>query len=621
MNSFSNNAGRYTRKWLSPVLSLLLPAVFVGCAKDKIENGYQLSGVQVAGSPGSSVRLFNFANAQLDVKVNNIPLTNFSSNSGVTGTQIGLSLFPSGAWKAAEDGAPVTLPVSLFDKDGKVHIIIRNRSLSGFQGLGYLPYLNIDTVFNNDPFHPKDVYVMASGYLKVIDRDATAPAQPDHFKLRIINLGQPKDSDALKLGGYVVLTYADGTPVNAALNYVKDSTISPYVEIPYGSYQFKLYAALSPGVPDYTKQLAELPVYPVMVQTGPAPAQQDLVTRVRGFKPGGTYSIVVTPNIIGYNFATNGEVPTFYIINSYRILTEQSAPRNISWARMQAVNAYQDQAITFRVDGNTLAKDLALGASGDFNTVVQGAHHIEAIDKSGNTIASSDIVLYPYDFITAWVYAKEGKPAILFSNTDFTSTLYATITGSVDDGTDGSKNTWSHPYAIQTRYLNLSDVPNVTFTKDGALFSPYISGGGINPGQNDTLAYPQAFINLQPGVAINNNPFVVFPTATPPSGWTITLNGSTYQEGGGNNKLGLAASNPLPIRAFQSTPATGVYEGLIPGSLLESVAPLKEEDFASGTLIYPDGKRRAENGFYTVAIIGSASGTPARKLIVVKHNK
>ncbi|MBN8853877.1 MAG: hypothetical protein BGO55_10845 [Sphingobacteriales bacterium 50-39] len=615
MNSYSNYFHRLKNG--SRLFLLLLPVIFNACRKTKVDNPYPLTGVQVAGSSPSSVRLFNFYNATLDVKANNVPLTAFSSSS-VQGNQIGLSLFPSGAWSSGDDGSPVTMPVSLFDKNGQLHIIIQSRGVQGYQGLPDIPMLRVDTVLSNDPLHPKDYYVMGGGYLKVIDRNITAPSQADHFKLRIMNFGQPKDT--LGLTGPVVLTYADGTPVKE-LDTVGVGKTSPYVELPYGSYQFKLYVAKASGEPDYTKQLAELPVYPNFSNGGNTP-QQDLVTRVRGFKPGGTYTMMVTPNVLGYNFSTNGESPTFFLINSYRVLTEQAAPQNISWARIQAVNAWQDQSVSFRLDGMTISGGLGLGQSGDYSAVIQGAHHLEAVDGSGNTIAAGDIVLYPYDNITAWVFARGGKAAIAFTNTDMTSTLYESMSNyTVDDGTDGSKNTWHFNYAIQTRFLNLSDVPYVTFTKDGVLFNPYVSGNLINQGQNDTVAYPQAYINLQPGVPVVYNPFVVFPSLE--GGWLMKLNGQTYIEGGGSNNIGLAQSDPLPIRVFQSSPQDGVYEGQVPGALLGNVTPLKEKDFASGTLIYPDSNLRAENGFYTVALIGNALGNsgPAGKLIVVKHNK
>lgn len=608
-------------------ISLLLPAfifiwVIQGCRKEKLDGNIPLTGVQVSPAQASSIRLFNFYNTPLDMRVNNIPLTNFSTSGSAQGNQIGLSIFPKGVWGSSDDGSPVTLPASLLDKQQQLHIVIQTRGAVLFPGLESMPMLRIDTTITNDPLHLKDYYVMANGHLKVIDRNVAAPSSSDRFKIRIMNFGNVKDS--LGLSGNLILTYADGTPVNQALNSVANDATSGYVELPYGSYQFKLYVAKSPGVPDYTKQLAELPVYPDLSQGMFNSPQQNLVTRVRGFKPGGTYSIVVTPAILGYNMSNNGEVPTFFVLNTYRIITEQSAPMNTSWARILSVNAFSNNTISFTIDGQQAGTNLLFGQQGDYTTVVQGNHTVQATDASGNVLASSTIKLYPYDNMTAWLYNNNGKPTILFTNTDMTTTLYESAAPNVvDDGTDGSKNTIQFTYALQARFLNLSDVPYVTFTKDGALFNPYLSGNAQNPKQADTLAYPQAFINMQIGQPTVYNPFVVFPNDNPDL-WFMTQNGVTYIEGFGSNKMGLARSNPLPIRAFQSQPAQGNYNAQIPGSLLQTIKPLVDKDFSTGNLIYGTNPPRAENGFYTVALIGSANGTsgmPAGKLIVVKHNK
>lgn len=612
------------RQPLLVFFAIALLGIAPACRKTKVNDAYALTGVQVTPAQGSVIRIFNFYNAPLDVQANNVPLTAFSADGNAQGNQVGLSIFPSGVWAAADDGNPVTMPVSLLDKSLHLHLIIRPRNaIRFFPGLSNLPVLNIDTVITNDPLHPRDYYAMGDGHLKVIDRNANAPSGADRFKIRILNYGAANDT--LGLSGAVVLTYADGTPVDPVLSYVDSGKSSPYIELPYGSYQFKLYIAKSMGVPDYTKQLAELPVYPDL--SGPVlnqTPQQDLVTRVRGFKPGGTYTLLVAPNIFGYDMSGQN-TPTYFLINAYHVLTELSAPRNISFARLQGVNALDQpgiNALSLAVDGRAIAGNITFGSGSDYATVIQGTHEITALDASGNVLAKATTTLYPYDNITAWVMRKNGRDTMLFSNTDLTSTLYESTTSRfVNDGTDGSVNTWHFSYAIQTRFMNLSDVPYVTFTKDGVLFAPSISGNSVNNNQNDTLAYPQAFINLQPGVPVLDNPFVLFPVDNPDAGtnWTITTNGQTYVQGFGSNRMGLALSNPVPIRAFASQPANGAYNAVVPGVFLD-VAPLTVGDFAAGTQIYPTGALRAENGFYTVALIGNLADGSA-KLIAVKHNK
>jgi hypothetical protein len=603
------------------ITALLL--ILSSCRKVKLDNTNPLTGDQVGQNTGSSVRLFNFFNSPLDIKVNNISLTAFSSDPTAQVNQIGLSLFPSGVWASGDDGSPVVLPVSMQDKQSQFHVIIRPRGIAAFPGLGYLPPFNIDTVIVNDALHPRDYYAMADGHLRVIDRNSAAPTQSDHFKIRILNLGIPSD-DLLGIDSTVVLTYADGTVVSPQLDTVARGRSSAYYELPYGSYQLKLYLSKTPGIPgmpDYTKQLAELPVYPDL-SSGTTTPQTDLNTRVRGFKPGGTYSIVVTPNIFGYDLSNVG-VPTYYLFNSYRILTEQAAPLNTTWARMQGVNATATAGISFKVDGQSMGTGLGSGQFGGYNTMVQGVHQVQAFDASGSVLATAADTLSPYDNITAWLYTKGSAQAIAFTNTDMTTTLYESVSSNVvDDGTDGSKNTWQFLYAFQSRFMNFSDVPYITYTQDGALFNPQVSGNSINESQSDTLAYPQAYINLGIGIPTYYNPFVVFPADNPPINWVITTNGQTYFQGKGNNHMGVSLSNPVPVRVFQSQPATDLYGAQVPGTLLANVAPLQTADFATGTQIYNGGPQRVENGFYTIALIGSLSGEPSNaRLIVVKHNK
>ncbi len=604
------------KRYIYYLFFLVVP---VACAKVKPQPVSPLTGSQVLNSPASSIRLFNFYNADLDVKVNNIELTAFSGDPKAAGNQLGLSIFPTNVWPNNDNGSPVTLPATLLDKNQQMHLIIRPRTLTQFSGLATLPVFNIDTVLTNNPLQPNDYYTMADGTLKAIPRNSVSPSNPSSFKFRILNF--QRVGDTLGLSGPVVLTYADGTRVNQ-LDTVTAGAISPYIELPYGSYQFKLFIAKANGDPDFTKQLAELPVYPDMTNFPQNPVQTGLTTRVRGYLPGGTYSIVVTPNILGYDLSGGGN-PNFFLINSYRVITEQAAPLNTSWAKMQGVNALSASGISLVVDGQTMGNQLGFGQSSDYMILPQGTHIVQALDGSGKVLASQSTLLYPFDNITAWAYNLNGQPAIVFSNMDMTSTIYeAAATGIIDDGTSGSGNTLHFTYALEMRFLNLSDVPYVTFTDDGNLIQPYLSGNEANGLQSDTVAYPQAYINLPIGQPVAYNPFVIFSGG--PSPFTITIRGQTYIPSVGG-RMGHPASNPAPVRVYRSQPANGPYSAEVPGSLLQGVPSLTAQYFASGTQIYPNGIPQADNGFFTVALIGSAAITPgspgAARMIAVKHNK
>lgn len=595
---------------------LIIILAGTGCAKTKPALPSTLTGPQVLNAPASSIRLFNFSGQALDVKVNNVPLTAFSASSNAEGNQIGLALFPQNVWPAIYSGAPVTLPTSLENNKSAMSLVIEPRDLAGVEGLGIF---YIDTTVVDNPLAPVDYYVLASGQLKAVPRNSVAPANPQNFKVRIYNLCATRDT--MGLTGNVTMTYADGTPVNTALSGIAPGTASPYVEMPYGSYQFKLYVAQPGGTPDYTKQLTELPSYPDLTRGIPAP-QYDLTTLVRQMQPGGTYSLVVTQNIFGYDL-TGGGSATYYLINAYRVITEQAAPVNTDWARIQGVNAVSTSGVSFTVDGAPMGSGVPYGQTGGYTIVSQGTHEIEAVDATGKVLSRQSYQLSAADNITAWAYTRNDTPRLAFTNTDMTGTLYESVGyGIVDDGTDGSVNTLQLPYNMQFRFLNLSDVPYLTFTTEGTLLNPYILGNETNGNQNDTLAYPEAYINLRQGLADSINPFVLYPGMLTESSLTTgSVSGfPPYLVTGSNGNLGKAQNTPLPLRAYASEPATANGEAQIPGAILAAVPTLTTNDFTAGSLIYPMGTPQAENGYYTVALIGSNASGNAH-MIVIKHNK
>jgi hypothetical protein len=606
---------------------LILATGIWACNKIKVQNPSPLTGAQVINAPASSIRLFNFSGQPLDVKVNNIPLTAFSSATNAQGNQIGLALFPTNVWPSGNDGSPVALPTSLENRQAAMPIIIEPRGQGVYlTGPGYLTSFAIDTTLVDDPTQPKDYYVLGNGTLQVIPRNSVAPANPQNCKIRIYNLGQARDT--MNLQGSLTLTYADGTPVNAALSNVAPGTASSYVELPMGAYQFKLYVSngSTPGsTPDYTRQLSELPAMPDL-RNGLPGVQADLTTMVRGFLPGGTYSLVVTPTIFGYDLYGGGS-PNFFLINAYRVITEQAAPTNVDWARVQGANAFGAQGISFTVDGMPMGNNISFGTAGDYTVVSKGLHRIEALDASGNSLGEQSLQFNPFDNITAWAYMQNDTPRISFTNVDWTSTLYEAPGGDVvNDGTDGSSNTYSFPYCQQYRFMNFSDVPYVTFTTEGNMINSGLSGNAQNPLQSDTLAYPQSFTNLQPGVPVTYNPFVIFPSSLGLYQLLLKDGGLPYfYLEGLNGNLGLASSNPFPLRAYASQPAQGTQGAQIPGQILSGVPSMPGSSTASGTQIYVNGLLpKTENGLYTIALIGSSTASDPStqlKMIVIKHNK
>lgn len=597
--------------------------IFCSCRKDKFNSLLQPSGSAVTSN--SSIRLFNFFNFNLDVTVNNIPLTSYSSSQG---TQIGLSLFPAGAWQNLDNGNPFFVPNSLVTKDRKVHILMTAVAGQAVQGVRYT-FVPVDTVLTDDPLHPNDYYALASGHLLVVPRNTQAPVQPDHFRIRVINLGAATDPNDLV--GAMKLTYSDGSEVDPVLSNVQADSISPYVDLPYGGYMFKLF---SQG--DFKKQLSELPTLPnidICTYPGHAPVtQQAIFPRVRTFKPGATYSIVITQNLGVFPYCPSGlpyDVAASY--NGYRIITEQSPGPNVTYAQLDAYDALPVGSVSIKVDGHTLGNPLSYMGHTDYGIYVQGTHQVQAVDASGTVLVSKPITLSPYDNYTAWVYeSPSGHPDICFANTDMTSTLYLTdgdgnvftqsgsypyvIIPPVDDGTDGTIRVKSLLYTWQTRFLNLTpDAPYVTFTNNLSTF-PGIGG----PNVGDSANFMAASINLQPGLTPEYNPFIMYPYQC------------LYSVAGGIPSQGYVGQSgqlvypPSSIRVFQSSPGP---PAVVPGMLLGGVAPLPGSAYISNWKIYPDSRYVpvCEPGVYTTALIGRTKANPldqdAGRLVILKHYK
>ncbi|TDW97236.1 DUF4397 domain-containing protein [Dinghuibacter silviterrae] len=577
------------------VLALILQA----CVKSKVEN--VIPPLSVLNSTPSSIRLFNFCAYDLDVKVNNNPLTSFITNSTVGGTALGLSIFPSGKWPHSQDGDPWSIPVEILDKNGRAHITLNFRSASFSSSAP----AGIDTVLQDDPLNPRDYYVMDDPpYFRSYPRLNSAPSQPQNVKIRIINLGQA--NDPLGVSGPVTLTYADGTPVGAATSNIGMDSTSGYIEVPYGAYEFKLFNSSGSTGIDITHQLVELPLYPNYNTCNPR-LQEGIFPQMRTYKPGGVYSLVITPNWFRYNdcIPGTGDYSTARI-NAYRTVTEATPGVNVTFAQMQAVNALGSGNVTFRVDGQALGGPLAFGQPTDNVIYVQGTHQVSLLDAGGNVLVQKSITLSPYDYYTIWAYPKtDGTPDIIFAACDMSGEIYSSVynngAGGVDDGTNGSARIYQVLWQWQSRFLNLCpDVPYATFTDDSTLMTNFGAG-------NDGDGYPQAVTNLSPGYMPPLNPYILYSETImwgSPDTWNTT-----------------AGAPPAVIRAYQSSPGP-VAE--VPGTLLLSVPPLRvaQACVANPALYSPGYAPSAEPGVYTTALVGSLSGTgPAARMIVIKHNK
>ena len=586
-------------------------ALLGGCVKTKLNNSIPI--VDVSNKSASSIRLFNFYNFNLDISVNNVPLTAYTSTNrnGGGGTALGLSLFPTGVWAGQDDGAPFYLPRTLFDKNGKAEVVTSSTTNISY---GSAPIL-MDTTLVDDPANPMDYYLLNDGHWRPQPRNVPPPTDPTHFKIRIINLGAATDIE--NIVGPVSAVYADGSPADDRLNNVAPGQTSGYVELPYGSYQFKLFCSQGSTI-DISRQVTELPLVPNYNACVNAPVPQEAIfSRVRTFKPGGIYSIVVSQNIYDM-FDCSTQTHGFLYFNTYRIITDLDPGTNATYAHVQAVNALPGGAVTITVDGQSLGGALSyIGSTpadvaqhADYATLIKGSHRVEALDAEGAVLANATLTLYPYDNYTVWVYpTTEGKPALLFESNDMTGSVYAQnyvlsgSVGAIDDGTNGTPRRHTYNYALESRFLNLStDIPYLTFTNNDQLLLPAYGG------QNDSLRPYSAYTNLMPGVLPGPNPDIIY---------DLEFH-SPYQTrtpGDGNDGGGI----PLMLRAYQSLP--GPLQEL-PGSWLTGVPPLNaRKALVASPALYGAGLVPAgENGIYTVALVGKLADGSAR-MVLIKHNR
>ncbi|PUZ29395.1 hypothetical protein DCC81_08085 [Chitinophaga parva] len=589
---------------------LLVLVILSSCAKDKSDNKLPLT--DVINKSNSSIRMFNFYNGQLDMTINNVPLTAYPSTSGNTspqqGTQLGLSFFPSGAWESADNGSPFTVPNGLLDKTGSIRLQIRSRA--PIQNTSGVPkYFVLDTVITNDVLSPRDYYVQGDGTIHMLRRDNVAPANAQQFKLRIINLGLGKDVN--NIGGPVSLTFADGTAVAQELTNVAQGSSSAYATLDYGSFLFRLYDSKGGSI-DITKQYAEAPEYPVYNPCmAVPPSQQGIANQLRTFKPGGVYSIVVAPAL--YRTLDCQKYATTSLFNVYHVITEQDPGVNYTYARMQAVNAVAGKQVTVKVDGQPLSGvtlDYVGNSTPDkaitpaYSIFVQGSHTVEVTDAAGGVLAKKSINLYPYDNYCIWAYTTpDNKVDILFEANDMTGSVYSQAyfdnAAIPDDGTNGAHNIRRYPYHLKTRFLNLSpDLPYATFLNDQQSFLPMVLNG-------DTLRPASAFINLRSGVQPSRNPAIMF------------LMGPWSEYNGTSGLLPPEQLNaPRLVRVYASQPAPLPQ---IPGQLLANIAPLNTaKGFVANPALYDGGATtNVESGVYTIALVGNVASA---RMVLIKHN-
>lgn len=570
-----------------PLFFLTSMLLFQACKKDKL-NFVADNRVLTENRVNSTARVINLS-LYNQVIANGDSLTNFLTPTPTPGSPPklpGTSYFPVNGYLTKT----WYIPQNLFNAQEIVKLDFMTRSYQATLGT------DIKTEIKNDYSNPMDYFLMPNFAMEgqpdvvPVKRGVSAPSKPDHFKIRIVNLSGKIKNPAFNssgpledLTGRVSLAYSDGTLVNMRTSNMNSVDVaSEYVELPYGTYQFKVLMEDGRQMPALGAELNQYTILDPPTSTIPRTISNStalVYAPIQTYQPGGIYTILIAPQRFSYLINENSETADTYQ-NSFQILNDNTAPVNNSYFRVQGVNALNTEKVSFRVDGKTIASGLGFGASGDYSNFIQGTHTIEAVDASGKVIASGSQVLRSAQNYTAWLSPDAaGAAKLLIVANDLSG---ATYTGGPEQE-DATYARNQYRYFFFKRFLNLSTGnPYLTFTLDNG---QSISGGEDNP---------NAGVNLQPGMPLFERPYV----------------SSDY------------ASTAYEVMAYRSKP------NVIPGVWASDIPVLKSDAFIANKDLYLKPGRELpvhEPGIYTVSLIGQ-SGTgsvPATKakMIIIKHNK
>ncbi|WP_256009824.1 DUF4397 domain-containing protein [Desertivirga xinjiangensis] len=536
----------------------------------------------------STARLVNLAGYG-QVIANGDTLTAFTVHNPLdpdVDKSLGTDYFPA----TGSLGKTWFIPRDLFDSNETLELDLSTRN---YQGIG-----DEDLKFQvaNSYISPTDYYIMPTSFMEdqpdvvAIPRGVTAPSKPDHFKIRVVNLSGNIKNQVVNfngkledLTGGVSLAYADGTLVNAKTNNVSSLTrASEYIELPYGTYQFKMLMQDGRQMPALGSELYATSIIDPPTSTlpiGSARSSDLTYAPIQTYQPGGIYTIVVAPQQFRYLVNEMDETSNTYQ-NSFQIVSDNSAPVNNTYFRLQAVNAFDARNFSFRIDGKPLGELLSFGSAGAYSILIQGKHKIEALDEAGQVIATTEQELRAAQNYTAWLYPDApGKAKLLIVANDLSGSRF----NSEKAQEDGTFSRDQYKYFFQSRFLNLSvGNPYITFTQDN---------GQSVAGNSDNL---NAGLNLQPGVPLFERPNIF-----------KFFDEQAYQ-----------------LMAYRSKP------NVVPGIWAQDIEPLKSEAFIANKALYQNAGRAVpvhEPGIFTVALIGR-SGTDVSpllkaKMIIVKHNK
>ncbi|GAA4167706.1 hypothetical protein [Sphingobacterium ginsenosidimutans] len=579
--------------WISLMqVKLLLVSIFViSCKRENLDYTFDYRPNPDA-QKASNTRLVNLSeNAQLIA--NGDSLTNFFVPPQRSGYIPPEELTPPGTRYFPKDGRlgqSWTVPQDLFQTDGTV------RFRTTFVPIPTKTIASHDVEFTvRDSYDaPKDYYLLINHESRVqkpdrlveVPRSVTAPKRPDYFKIRIINFAKKlmPTSSMEDITGPITLTYADGTPVSNSTTRIVSDAWSDYVELPYGTYQFKLLTADGRQIPavghTYYNNIDRF--NSTMEMGGGAISRMSsgqTYAPVQTFQPGGIYTIVVHPKEFTW---TTGTDDISELQNGFQIIADISEPLNRTYAQIQLANTITGQDAVLRAKGQTTATT-AYGKASDYFPVVAGQQPIVIETASGQVLAAIDAELQAGQNYTAWLYMDPDKKVkVLLAANNLAGTAY---TGKEGGGNNATIDRFRSSYMFNFRFLNFcAALPYATFTNgEGRPFGT----GAMDSG-----------VNMAPGILNILQPY------------TSLLYSASNDTGG-----------PYQFMAYSSLPTR------IPGDWLQQVKPLSSTQLVANPKLYTAVGRKVplhEPGVYSIAVIGDLKGTTETdkaKFMVVKHTK
>lgn len=569
---------------------LLIAGCMLSCKKEKADHQYDNRVVEDTRK-NSGVRLVNLAGYN-QLVANGDTLTNYVV---IPNTSDKPYAYPGTKYFPADGRLSKTwyLPRAFIRADGTAELTTEARVYQGPQP----PKLDFSVreVYNGEADYyllkgKEEAYVIdVPASPMIIPRGVTAPARPDHFKIRVVNMAAtltPQGENVENLTLPLSLAWADGTLVNPVTSNIAPGNYSEYIELPYGTYQFKILTPdgrqvsagdgnrmentfiLDPATSTLVKAASGRP-HTVSTHLTYAP--------VRTFQPGGIYTIAIAAQtfVIPYYNGGSGEEISM-VQNGFQYVSDISEPLNNTYARVQAANVLPGSAaVAFTANGKAMGAPLAFAATGEYGIQIAEHTRFAAHDASGALIAEKEMKVIAGQNYTVWLHrSADGKAALSIA----ANNLSGISPGTGTDGQDGSYDRNTRKYPFNVRFLNFcEDIPYITFTRDnGQAFN----GSGITE-------------NIQSGIIpVSGYPYVSF-----------VQGNEAYQ-----------------FMAYQSSP------GIVPGKWLPEIPVIKSDDLIARRELYARGTLPVhEPGIYTIALIGRYGGNPSpeekAKMIILKHNK